>query len=326
MQTEKDRVTKNTSSTLDKAVELRRHPSLRPSVVPLLHAWAAAVSAGGDGNYARALTELATLERVAGVRARVSASTDPHLAVLSLCQSTRASLVRQAGRHHVSHVIDGRALLTVGISGAWAVPGAPGSGPREVSLIRAAVADGLVGLAADNLGLLRFDASRRLLDRARTVLDPMDVRPVGTNPEQWSWRPADADWMTATRCRLRWEWVSAELGLYRGDVAAGLEHARAGALLVREMHDAATPVPARHRVKTALIAAAAAAGAGDRGGTANAARDVVADAHDEALLPLEWAAMSLLLGTGAASGDEAVHHRRLRATLIGKGMALMPDG
>ncbi len=36
--------------------------------------------------------------------------------------------------------------------------------------------------------------------------------------------------------------------------------------------------------------------------------------------------MSLLLGTGAASGDEAVHHRRLRATLIGKGMALMPDG
>ena len=120
MQTEKDRVTKNTSSTLDKAVELRRHPSLRPSVVPLLHAWAAAVSAGGDGNYARALTELATLERVAGVRARVSASTDPHLAVLSLCQSTRASLVRQAGRHHVSHGIDGRALLTVGISGARA--------------------------------------------------------------------------------------------------------------------------------------------------------------------------------------------------------------
>ena len=36
--------------------------------------------------------------------------------------------------------------------------------------------------------------------------------------------------------------------------------------------------------------------------------------------------MSLLLGTGAASGDEAVRPRRLRATLIGKGMALMPDG
>jgi hypothetical protein len=125
---------------------------------------------------------------------------------------------------------------------------------------------------------------------------------------------------------LRWEWVSAELGLYRGDVSTGLGHGRAGALLIREMREAGTPVPARQRIKTDLIAAAATAGGGDRGGAATVARGVADDARDEGLLPLEWAAISLLLGTGSASDDDAARHRELRATLIGKGMALMPGG
>lgn len=324
MQTKRVRVTKNTWQAFENAVELRRHPSIEPAVAPLFRAWAAAVSSGGRGEYAGALTALAELERVIGPPTGPAASLAPETALLSLCQSTRASLVRQAGRHRIASGIDGRSLLTVGIPDSRPSTGSPD--PAEVSLTRAAVADGLVGLAADNLGLLRFGAARRLLDRARAVLDPVDGPSSGTTPDGWSWRPADADWTTATRCRLRWEWVSAELGLYRGDVSTGLDHARAGASLIREMHDAGTPVPARHRIKTALIAAAATAGGGDRGGAATVARDVVADARDEGLLPLEWAAMSLLLGTGAASEGDIARHRELRATLIGKGMALMPGG
>lgn len=320
MQTKKVRVTKNTRMTLENAVELRRHPSAVPMTTPLLRAWADAVSAGGRGDYAGALTVLTALDRVLGPPTGLAASVEPQTALLSLCQSTRASLVRQAGRHRIAHGIDGRALLTVGVAGARASTEPPG--PAEVSLTRAAVADGLVGLAADNLGLLRFEASRRLLDRARAVLDPADGPPhVG-----WSWRPVDADWATATRCRLRWEWVNAELGLYRGDVSTGLDHARAGAVLIREMTEARTPVPARHRIKTELIAAAATAGGGDRGGAATLARQVADDARDEGLRPLEWAALSLLLGSGSASEDDAARHRVLRATLIGKGMALMPGG
>lgn len=317
MQTKKVGVTKNTWAALENAVELHRHPSTASVVAPLLRAWAGAVSSGGRGDYAGALTTLIDLERVVGPPTGPSTPPGPRTALLSLCQSTRASLMRQAGRHRIAQGIDGRSLATVGLSDAMGSPG-----PAEVSLTRASVADGLVGLAADNLGLLKFGASRRLLDRARSVLDPSP----GPVRGEWSWQAPDADWATATRCRLRWEWVSAELGLYRGDVSTGLGHARAGALLIREMQEAGTPVPARHRIKTDLIAAAATAGGGDRGGAATVARGVADDARDEGLLPLEWAAISLLLGTGSAPDDDTARHRELRATLIGKGMALMPGG
>ncbi|WP_316042960.1 hypothetical protein [Gordonia sp. CNJ-863] len=176
--------------------------------------------------------------------------------------------------------------------------------------------DALIGLAADNLGLLRFGASARVLDRARSLLsDPA---------EDWVSAPP-VDWPTHGRCRLRWEWVSAELGLYSGDVAAGLAHAEAGDLLVRHLTDT-SDVPARHRVKTSLIHAAALAGVGEVEASAARARNVVVDAGEHGLLPLEWAGLSLLTGMVAASDSEEKRHRDLRATLIGKGMALMPEG
>ncbi|WP_439032330.1 hypothetical protein [Gordonia terrae] len=285
-----------------------------------MHIWHRAVEAGGRGEYASASAALTELERAL---ARRGGPPSPEAtALLSLCRSTRASLFRQAGRHGRAHALDGLALATVARAG---VPveqiGAPEH--AEHSPARAAVADALVGLAADNLGLLRFDAARRLLDRAFPVLDPTgDGAEIGA----WSWGPATGEWVTSTRCRLRWEWVSAELGLYRGDIAAGLAHARAGAELIREMDAAGMTTPARHRVKTTLIAAAATLGAGDPGGAATVARDVIRDARDHGLAPLEWAASSLLSGTGDASYDEARRHRRLRATLVGKGMALRPEG
>ncbi|MFE0751929.1 hypothetical protein [Gordonia sp. NPDC058843] len=317
---------KNTSTSLDSGPELRRHEPTRSGATPLLRAWTEAVESGGRGDYARALTGLTALERRIRPPSAPSARPGPDVALLSLCQSTRASLMRQAGRHRIAHGIDGRSLLTVGLPDDRASTVRATHDAVEVSLSRAAIADGLIGLAADNLGLLRFGAARRLLDRARSVLDRAAGSSPGAARDGWSWRPAEADWATATRCRLRWEWVSAELGLYRGDVATGLEHARSGALLIREMDDAGTPVPPRHRIKTELIAGAATAGSGDLNGAATVARDVAADARDHGLLPLEWAATSLLLGTGAASEDDAARHRRLRATLIGKGMALLPEG
>ncbi|WP_308192462.1 hypothetical protein [Gordonia sp. 'Campus'] len=282
--------------------------------------WHRAVESGGRGEYASALTALARLEQTL---AQGGGPWSPDAAaLLSLSRSTRASLFRQAGRHRRAHVLDGRALAAVARAGI-PIEQVGARDPARHSLTRAAAADALVGLAADNLGLLRFDAARRLLDRAFCVLDPQES---GSVIGAWSRGAAQGEWATSTRCRLRWEWVSAELGLYRGDIAAGLEHARAGAELIREREAAGLKTPTRHRVKTTLIAAAATLGAGDPGGAASVARDVVRDARRHGLGPLEWAATSLLLGTGEASDDEVRRHRRLRATLVGKGMALEPEG
>lgn len=295
MQTKRDVVIKTTSQGLDMAPELR---------------WKAAVEAGGRGEYAAALTELARL----GEDVRSAHGSMPRgpgaAALLSLCRSTTASLLRQGGRHDLSLGLDGLAFATVA-----GIDPAPG-GEAGVDPVRAARADALIGLAADNLGLLRFGASARVLDRARSLLsDPA---------EDWVSAPP-VDWPTHGRCRLRWEWVSAELGLYSGDVAAGLAHAEAGDLLVRHLTDT-SDVPARHRVKTSLIHAAALAGVGEVEASAARARNVVVDAGEHGLLPLEWAGLSLLTGMVAASDSEEKRHRDLRATLIGKGMALMPEG
>lgn len=293
MQTKRDVVIKTTSQGLDRASELR---------------WKAAVEAGGRGEYASALTDLARL----GVDVRSAHGSMPRdpdaAALLSLCRSTTASLLRQGGRHDLAQGVDGHAFAAVAM-----VDPAPGT-VAAADPVRAARADALIGLAADNLGLLRFGASGRLLDRARKLL----------SPEGWA-SAERVDWLTLGRCRLRWEWVSAELGLYSGNTAAGLSHAEAGTALVRHL-SATSGVPARHRVKTSLIHAAALAGVGEIGVSATRARDVVVDAGERGLLPLEWAGLSLLTGIGAASASEEERYRELRATLVGKGMALRPEG
>ncbi|SDU53764.1 hypothetical protein SAMN04488548_1341946 [Gordonia westfalica] len=294
MQTGKELVIKTTSQGLDKASEQR---------------WEAAVDSGGRGEYAAALTMLTRL----GEDVRSAHGGTPHgpdAAVLSLCRSTTASLLRQGGRHDLAHGLDGLAYGTVaGDDGAGVDHG-------RIDPVRAARADALIGLAADNLGLLRFRASARLLDRARAQLSGQD----GQTPERWA-SAEPVDWLTHGRCRLRWEWVGAELGLYSGDAAAGLAHAEAADLLVRHLADT-SDVPARYRLKTSLIHAAALAGVGETEESAARARGVVVDAGEHGLMPLEWAALSLLAGTGAASASEEKRHRGLRATLIGKGMAL----
>ncbi|MBD0861985.1 hypothetical protein IA539_12285 [Gordonia sp. zg691] len=325
-------MTKNTPPALDNAPELRRHGSGVPGrASPPGEAaaekawrceWERAVTVGGRGDYAAALTELASLERCIRSRHGGEPRTGAAAALLSLCRSTTASLMRQGGRHRRALGLDGWAAA-VALPDGMSTSIVPTHGPGGFSLTRAAMADAVIGLAADNLGLLRLGASRRLLARARVVLDADGQGSAAAPGDGWSWDAVTGDWLTATRCRLRWEWVSAELGLYSGDVGMGVEHARAGDLLVAQMIDhTADAVPVRHRVKTALISAAATAGLGDLEAASTAARVVVRDADEHGLMPLEWAATSLLVGTGTASAREVRRHRRLRATLIGKGMPL----
>ena len=183
--------------------------------------WRSAVRHGAAGYAARADTEL---EVLAADCARAA-----DIALESLCRSTRASLLRQAGRHDKALVPDARALALIGL------PTSSGERMGD-NWARAARIDALVGLAADNLGRFAFGASERLLRRARTLTDPGMI--------------TDTDWECGLRPRLRCEWVSTELGLYRGDPVSARTHSQAGL-------DLLAAVPAehhlRHRIKTELI-------------------------------------------------------------------------
>lgn len=123
---------------------------LPAAATPLQH-WHRAVAAAGQGYYGVALTELDDV-----TRAR------PGAALLSLALSTRASLLRQLGRHRQARGFDGRAL------------GAADHDPQ-------AVVDALVGLAADALGVGRLAVSARLLQRAHELPDT----PRQTVRRQW---------------------------------------------------------------------------------------------------------------------------------------------
>jgi hypothetical protein len=110
----------------------RRWP-LPPASTPH-ELWLRAVAAGGQGRYGSAMADLAGLLQ-----------RDDRLA--SLAQSTRASFLRQLGRHDRARRWDGRAMAMAG------------SDPE-------AGADALIGLAADALGVGRFAASAAALLRA----------------------------------------------------------------------------------------------------------------------------------------------------------------
>jgi hypothetical protein len=95
--------------------------------------WLRAVVAGGQGRYSSAVADLA------GVRRLLRGGP-----LVSLAASTRASFLRQLGRHAEARRWDGR---------AWALA------DRDVE----AGADALIGLAADALGVGRFPASAAAL-------------------------------------------------------------------------------------------------------------------------------------------------------------------
>ncbi|MGC4934171.1 hypothetical protein ACLQ3C_10860 [Gordonia sp. DT30] len=251
----------------------------------LVARWSAAVAAGAHGRGAAALTALAAVvtdARVVGDRP-----------VASLACSTAASLYRQAGRHRDALIRDGHALLLAGADmpgrSAWA---------------RAAACDALINLAADNLGLGRFGAARRLLDRADELAEGS---PSG----------ADAPWLTDARCRLRALWVRAELAIYSDDPDAALDAGQRATAMLADRADGGTQ---RHRIKTGLIVAAAQAATG-HAEVAMQAAIALGDASAEAgLRPLQWAALSLQQGLGDTSAQTVAAVNDLYRFLHARGM------
>jgi tetratricopeptide (TPR) repeat protein len=114
-----------------------RHWPLPPASTPH-ELWLRAVAAGGQGRYGSAMADLAGLLQ----------RDDP---VASLAHSTRASFLRQLGRHDGARRWDGRAMAMAGSD-------------------LEAGADALIGLAADALGVGRFAASAAALRRAGELL------------------------------------------------------------------------------------------------------------------------------------------------------------
>ncbi|MFJ6258732.1 hypothetical protein [Rhodococcus erythropolis] len=147
---------------------------------------------GGQGHYARARAALDVLDRLT-----TGSSTHSDRVLASLSASTRASFLRQSGRHALASTWDGRALAIVG-----GLPVDP-----------EAACDALTGLAADALGCGRLPLGWRLLGECRTRL----------GGEGGLWRQ-----------EIRIEWVSAELALAGGDFARARRHAERAVELSRE--------------------------------------------------------------------------------------------
>ncbi|RAV17198.1 hypothetical protein DQP55_04235 [Mycolicibacterium sp. GF69] len=202
--------------------------------------WLRAVAAGGQGRYASARADLAQLYRTAG----------PERA---LAHSTEASFLRQMGWHTRARRWDGRALALAGTD-------------------TEAAADALIGLAADALGVGRFELSERALARAAAL----------------SAESAPA------RLPVRLRWVSAELAMARGQGATAVSHAESA------VEHAAGLGSARHAVKSSVVLAAARCSAGDLD-TARAVADAALDDTDRlGMVPLRWALACLLADIGSA--------------------------
>lgn len=253
-----------------------------------LGAWNTAVDLGAQGRAAAARSALAALDADRAIAPSIR----------SLAHSTRASLIRQAGGHAAARAGDGRAC-------ALATAATRGAGDPWLD---AAWLDGLIGLAADNLGLADFAAARRLLDRAAAHAAAAAAA-----------APDDVDWRTLPRTALRLSWVRSEWGLYAGDPTVARAAADASAELAE-----ALPSP-RHRIKTDLIAAAVDAAAGDTDAAARGARAAHTRAAELELLPLRWAAATLLAGLDS---DRRGHYQAevagLRDRLARRGMPLAP--
>jgi hypothetical protein len=159
-----------------------------------------------------------------------------------------------------------------------------GSGPEADA---EAAVDALIGLAADALGLRRFAASAALLDRARALLD----------------EPGLPD-----RLSLRWHWVAAERAMVGGEGAEAVRHADRAAELASESGSA------RHRAKTAVVRAAALCSAGQVDLARTVADDALINTGRLGLVPLRWAAASLLADIGSNVRDDADVHAIRDAT------------
>jgi hypothetical protein len=244
-----------------------------PAAKTPLAAWHRAVAAGGLGRYASGLADLDAVGRSPGTPS-----------VASLALSTRASFLRQLGRHVDARQWDGRALALAGTD------------PE-------ARADALIGLAADALGTGRFRASARLLQRAREVVGDASARAKRRGTPPWG------------RLPVRLGWVSAELAMFTGDGEAALGHAE------RAVELAASTGSVRHAVKSDVVLAAALCSAGDPDASRRVADTALEVTQRLGLVPLSWALACLLLDVGSAvhAGDRIAAIRDESADAVRRG-------
>lgn len=221
--------------------------------------WLRAVAAGGQGRYASAFADLDRLRRVPAGDA-----------VASLALTARASFVRQLGWHDLARSWDG--------------------GAEARARSGEARADALIGLAADALGVGRFAASQRALERAAPL-----VAASGS-----------------ARLPVRHAWVSAELAMFRGDGAAAVGHARRGVQLAPESGSV------RHGVKSQVVLAAALCSAGDLSSARSEGDAALEQTRRFGLVPLQWAIASLLadIGSSTLSPDQLVRLREESAQKV----------
>lgn len=199
-------------------------------------AWLAAVVLGARGRYAAATTLLGPL-RTSGDRL-----------LASLAGATLAAHRRQLGGHAAALPLDGMALRVATSLPANVLTNLPTNAvPDEDGIDPAgALADALLGLAADNLALGRLSAARRLIARATGI-------PAG--------------WRTTVRAG----WVGAEVALASGNAPAAVPCAERAAKV------AAHRGAVRHAVKSDLVLGAALAATGDPANRERATR-LVTDA------------------------------------------------
>lgn len=218
--------------------------------------WYRSVALAGQGRYSAAMVELRRYR--------------PDTRELeSLHASTRASWLRQLGRHERARRHDGMAVALVGLAG-----------PARSADVVDARSDALTGLAADALGSGRLRLADTLLARSA------EQRSGYSGPALW--RPG-----------LRAAWVAAELAMVRGDGPAALRHAESARGLVTDADSL------RHAVKTDLVYAAALSCVGEIARANDAARQVAYAAATHGLLPLRWAATMLCEGTGGRGAGTA---------------------
>jgi hypothetical protein len=285
---------------------------------PAEQRWLAAVALGARGRYAAAAT---LLDGVA-VQPGASRAVRAHAAV------TRAAHLRQSGGHLAARRWDGLGLAlatepgnTGGGSrgtGSGNRPGnrpgngtgtgtgnaaenaesrSPlgGAGPDGTGAgagldLAAARVDALLGLAADAIGLADLELADRLLRLAEPAAEG--------HP---SWRPG-----------VRWHWVRAELALSRNRPESAADWARPA--LAR----ASSAGAVRHQVKSALVLAAAEAGAG------RPAELVVADlsalserTRQSGLWTLEWPIQLMLASlVESVDFDRSTTHRSRAAQIV----------
>ncbi|WP_240686880.1 hypothetical protein [Amycolatopsis suaedae] len=221
--------------------------------------WLAAVVLGAQGRYAAAATALHDLLR------------DPVFAAHAA--ATLAAHRRQLGGHAAALRWDALALRLADGTEATDPDGADATGAR---------CDALLGLAADNLGVGRLTAARRLLDAAAA---------------------ADDRW----RARVRHGWVTAEVALASGDAAAAVGPAE------RAVAEAAGRGAVRHLVKSRLVLAAALAATGETRKAHEMTVDAYGVAEEHGLRSLEWPAA--LIAADTSPGHAGRYRSRAVATL-----------